>query len=97
MRVLMVKGFMISAEDAEPTEKAMEQMLGCAKGCADPEPLRDGAVMYTDREADQRKDSAYNSFASLIAGRRVYGHAVITGANFTDVPDSFLPMMNWSI
>ena len=63
MRVLIVKGYLITAADTD--EESIPQILGCAKGCIRITELRDGAVMYTDREAVQRKESPYNAYASL--------------------------------
>ena len=94
MRALIVKGYLISIADVDRHE--IETLLGCAKGCAVTTDLRDGAVMYTDREAPNRRDSPHNAFASLVSGGQVYGPAIITGRDGTDVPESYIPMLEWN-
>ena len=94
MRVLIVKGYLITAADTD--EESIPQILGCAKGCIRITELRDGAVMFTDREAVQRKESPYNAYASLVSCSRVYGPAVIAGRNRKDIPDSYIPLLEWN-
>ena len=57
--------------------------------------LRDGGVMIVDANG-QEHGKPYNQLASLVAGERVYGIALIVGADedeFDDVPEHYLSLL----
>lgn len=94
MKALKISGIISLCSIVNDTRHIRGALLG---GDISTIGLRDGGVMIVDANG-QAHGKPYNQLASLIAGERVYGIALIVGADdvnddFDDVPETYVALL----
>lgn len=89
MKALIMKGYIVQLADIANDLRALQYAVD---GYIETVGLRDGGVMIVDEEG-LLKGKPYNALASLVAGRCIYGVALLVGADgdeFDDVPAHYV-------